>query len=475
MSSSNSICAVIAVLFLSVGLSAQNILNVPAQYPTIQAAYNAAANGDKILVASGTFVGNVALGQKPIILEGAGPNLTTVQGVGGPAISGSSLPRNTIIRSLRVTGGSLGGIYLDSSSATIENCLIEGNTSTLGGGGVRGSSSSLLLIDCVIRQNSSTLRGGGLDLDRGQVIGCTIVANSAPNGAGIDTGNDTALVDCLIINNTGTSSSMRIAGGASSLKNCTLAGNSGAIIDMNGSPNVDAQNCIIWGNTPPTPSPTDFVFMYSDVEGLGGGFDGNIDIDPLFVNPAMGDFGLLSTSPCKNSGDPMSAPNPDGSIVDMGEVAGHLHLGGAAQGNVGVAPVGNNGVVETLTIAGSFAGDIGRRVVRDVGTPLTISVADPVGFPSASPFALAMSFSAPSTADTTFFASIGEFAFSLSSFTVLVVDGFGGPSLIGPAFTPWSLSLVPPFPVIGVLQALYWRGGAFSQLRTTNAILLQVK
>ncbi len=114
MSSSNSICAVIAVLFLSVGLSAQNILNVPAQYPTIQAAYVAAANGDKILVAAGTFVGNVALGQKPIILEGAGPNLTTVQGVGGPVISGSSLPRNTIIRSLRVTGGSLGGIYLDS-------------------------------------------------------------------------------------------------------------------------------------------------------------------------------------------------------------------------------------------------------------------------------------------------------------------------------------------------------------------------
>jgi hypothetical protein len=69
---------------------------------------------------------------------------------------------------------------------------------------------------------------------------------------------------------------------------------------------------------------------YSDVQGGSGQSwfgTGCIDADPLFTNPANGDFSLSwlndpkddnSKSPCIDTGDPSSPPDPDGSRADMG-------------------------------------------------------------------------------------------------------------------------------------------------------------
>jgi len=65
---------------------------------------------------------------------------------------------------------------------------------------------------------------------------------------------------------------------------------------------------------------------YSDIQGGWYG-TGNIDADPLFADPANGDFHLSwanfpipddTKSPCIDAGDPNSPFDPDGTIADMG-------------------------------------------------------------------------------------------------------------------------------------------------------------
>jgi hypothetical protein len=56
---------------------------------------------------------------------------------------------------------------------------------------------------------------------------------------------------------------------------------------------------------------------FSNVE---GGFPGagNIDLDPLFLDAAGGDYRLLPGSPCVDAGDPTSALDPDCTRADLG-------------------------------------------------------------------------------------------------------------------------------------------------------------
>src|SRR5262249_31316089 len=59
-------------------------INVPADYPTIQAAIDAAVNGDEILVAPGTYVESIDFKGKTITVRSSGgPDLTTIDGSNG--------------------------------------------------------------------------------------------------------------------------------------------------------------------------------------------------------------------------------------------------------------------------------------------------------------------------------------------------------------------------------------------------------
>ena len=76
-------------------------------------------------------------------------------------------------------------------------------------------------------------------------------------------------------------------------------------------------NSILWSNSPDEiySSPT---ATYSDIQGGWSG-TGNIDADPLFVDPLNNDFHLTLNSPCIDAGNPDSQYNdPDGTRNDMG-------------------------------------------------------------------------------------------------------------------------------------------------------------
>ena len=71
-------------LFLGVFSSSHSAtIRVPADQPTIQVALNAAASGDTVLVAPGTYVESFIQHQSVVIRSEAGADVTTVVGVTG--------------------------------------------------------------------------------------------------------------------------------------------------------------------------------------------------------------------------------------------------------------------------------------------------------------------------------------------------------------------------------------------------------
>jgi len=113
-------------------LSTKTILNVPASYPTIQAAITAAsASGDTIQVSSGLYPENIVIPSgKSVDVIGAGSDTTIIWG----GYSGSTVTINgdgCTIKGFKINASGLqpgdAGIYLNSDYNTIEECNISRN------------------------------------------------------------------------------------------------------------------------------------------------------------------------------------------------------------------------------------------------------------------------------------------------------------------------------------------------------------
>ncbi len=100
--------------------------------------------------------------------------------------------------------------------------------------------------------------------------------------------------------------------------NCTVAQNtSPSVLSINGS-TTSFINCIFWYNN----LGGVYQATFSDIQGMWPGV-GNLNTDPLFVEPTENNFHLLPNSPCIDAGDPDSPLDPDGTLADMG--AYYLH------------------------------------------------------------------------------------------------------------------------------------------------------
>ena len=152
--------------------------------------------------------------------------------------------------------------------------------------------------------------GGGIVNGGGVMVGCEFVGNG---GVGISGGVD--LTDCTIIGNAASFGGGGIYCSAFScptLINSTIACNSGPGLYSRTESLPTLTNCILWGNEPSnieviSSSP---IISFCAIQGGWEGA-GNIDEDPHFVDSENGDFHLLPSSPCIDSGSNEAAEGSD--------------------------------------------------------------------------------------------------------------------------------------------------------------------
>ncbi len=323
----------------------QGILNVPGEFETIQAAIDAAGDGDLIMVAAGLYggAGNYELdftGKKVTLGSEAGPEETVIDcgfaGCGFRFTSGES--QETVVYGFTVSDGGIigsgGGVQCVGTSPTIENCRITGCSAGFGsGGGIYcGEGASPRILDCEILDNSADAEGGGIFLGTGS--GAVLNTSTIRGNEGMERGGGIFCLDsspliqrCLIFQNLSeVGGGLGSSGNANpSIVNCTIAenyavtgcgvyfgssygllvhstitsnvgtGSGGIVCEEYASPSI--VNCIVWRNNGPEIVSVNAYVSYCDVQNGWPG-TGNIDADPLFTRPGSSDYHILPASPC---------------------------------------------------------------------------------------------------------------------------------------------------------------------------------
>ena len=194
------------------------------------------------------------------------------------------------------TSGYGGGVHSGNKAAlTMTNCTVSGNKA-VNGGGAFNSSATLTMMNCAVSGNKASYFGGGVASYSGSLtmMDCTISGNSAwsPGGAVLNDFSATL-----------------------TMTNCTISRNSshegGGFVYNANNAKLTITNSILWANSAPTEPEIRrqsgaITIRNSDVQGgipsgvTDGG--GNINADPLFVNPSMGDYHLQGGSPARDMG-----------------------------------------------------------------------------------------------------------------------------------------------------------------------------
>ena len=118
MSTFARLCRSVVLFSIAAAAQAQQTLNVPGHFTTIQSAINAASNGDTIAVGPGIYPENLTIDTKQItLIATAGPATTTLDGRHlGPVLQITNTPGiATVISGFTIQNGS----PLGSSAASL--------------------------------------------------------------------------------------------------------------------------------------------------------------------------------------------------------------------------------------------------------------------------------------------------------------------------------------------------------------------
>ena len=188
--------SILAVALITTAAEAQTVRKVPGDFPTIQAAINAAQAGDTVRVAPGIYVENINFSGKAIqVVSAAGADVTTIDGGLADAVvrfitqeGPGSILEGFTIRNGRGLLNDGGGIRIASSSPTVRRNRIV-NNSGCSGVGIAINFGSPVIQGNIIRDNigsgcSGGVGGGGVLVLGGgsaQILD-NIISNNMPAG-----------------------------------------------------------------------------------------------------------------------------------------------------------------------------------------------------------------------------------------------------------------------------------------------------
>ena len=246
-----------------------------------------------------------------------------------------------------------GAIFCKGSSPTIEKCIFKDNDCNYWGGTIYCYNGNPLIRGCTFIANEAFDVGGAIynNSSNMTVSNCVFGKNIAAYGGAIYNINSSPV-----------------------LNNCTFSLNSasssgGAIRNKDGITSLS--NCILWEDT--AASETEIfnsngtvTVQWSDIQWNWPG-EGNIDTDPMFVDPSEDDYHLMSEagawsfkdfcwhrsnhhSPCIDTGNPASDWTaelwPHGKRINMGAYGGTREASMSISFAGNIADLDNSGQVD---------------------------------------------------------------------------------------------------------------------------------
>lgn len=160
-------------------------------FTTLGEAIAAAPDGGGIEVCAGTYRERVSISAKSIRINGAGADVTTIDGGGVGPVALVQGGHHLTLSGVTITGGESpsqgGGVFCSGSAITILDAAILDNRATLGGGGLFGTSCQVSVENTRFAGNEGMEEGGGAFLvqSTGAIVGSTFTGNSADYGGAV--------------------------------------------------------------------------------------------------------------------------------------------------------------------------------------------------------------------------------------------------------------------------------------------------
>jgi hypothetical protein len=285
---------------------------VPADFPTIQDAIAASADGDRVIVAPGLYAERIdLLGRNVTVISTSGPAFTTIDGLAGTAViigPGGTLNGFTITNGNASFGA---GTEVRGTGSRIIGNIYTGNVQGSGGfgAGIGGNGASPQIERNVFRNNScdSQFLSGVIAFVNGsepRILNnifahnpCRAINMTLPEGLRVLVANNT-----VVDNDAGVRVDARVPTSTQIYRNNIIVDNDiGLDVDFGSDPNDPLwDHNLVFGNG-------------LDYEGIADqtGANGNISANPLFASPAAGNFRLRPGSPAIDAGNDILAPPRD--------------------------------------------------------------------------------------------------------------------------------------------------------------------
>jgi hypothetical protein len=316
-------------------------------YATVAAAISAAHSGDEVWVARGTYTENVSPGAGVALYGGfAGTEALREQ-------------RDWKVNPTVLDGG--GNTTKDIVTCKSVGTVVDGLTLRNGQFGVtvKGTAS--------IANNTITGNLYGVDVTTGTAPAATITGNTITgNGFGVmvEWGTATLANNVIAGNDTG----VWVQNSTAVLTNNTIAGNGGTGVIASPYSVVTLFNNLVASNGNHgiyRYSGTLSTFSHNDVYGNTPGDyygytpptgQGNLSLDPLFVNRANMNFHVQTTSPCIDAGDDAAVTLGETDLDGMPRINGpHVDIGAYEYDSSAPPPFTAPDVKRALGIAGGLA------------------------------------------------------------------------------------------------------------------------